>query len=56
MAQQGKQMRVGACNGFEYQSVKLVIPANRYDVDSNMLCLIGNACEPFKVLHHRYII
>jgi hypothetical protein len=36
MAQQGKQMRVGACKGFSYHSVKLVLLANgnRYEVDS----------------------
>jgi hypothetical protein len=38
MAQQGKQMRVGARKGFAYHSVKLVLLANgnRYEVDSNM--------------------
>jgi hypothetical protein len=37
MAQQGKQMRVGALEGFAYLSVKLVLLANgdRYEVDSN---------------------
>jgi hypothetical protein len=37
MAQQGKQMRVGAREGFAYHSVKLVLLANgdRYEVDSN---------------------
>jgi hypothetical protein len=37
MAQQGKQMRVGACEGFAYHSVELVLLANgnRYEVDSN---------------------
>jgi hypothetical protein len=37
MAQQNKQMRVGAREGFAYQSVKLVLLANvnRYEVDSN---------------------
>jgi hypothetical protein len=36
MAQQGKQMRVGACKGFAYYLVKVVAPANgnRYKVDS----------------------
>jgi hypothetical protein len=28
MAQQGKQVRVGACKGFAYHSVKLVLLAN----------------------------
>jgi hypothetical protein len=39
MAQQGKQMRVGACEGFAYHSVKLFSLANvsRYKVDSNTL-------------------
>jgi hypothetical protein len=39
MAQQGNHMRFGACEGFAYRSVKLVILANsnRYEVDSNML-------------------
>jgi hypothetical protein len=37
MAQQGKQMRFGICNGFGYHSVKLVLLANsnRFEVDSN---------------------
>jgi hypothetical protein len=37
IAQQGKQMRVGACEGFAYHSVKLVVLANgnSYEVDSN---------------------
>jgi hypothetical protein len=37
MAQQGKQMRVGALEGFAYHSVKLVLLAicNWYEVDSN---------------------
>jgi hypothetical protein len=45
MAQQGKQMRVGACEGFAYHSVKLVSLANgnRYEVDSNKLFLTGKA-------------
>jgi hypothetical protein len=35
MAQQGKQMKVGAREGFAYHSVKLVLLANgnRYEVD-----------------------
>jgi hypothetical protein len=44
MAQQGKQMRVGACEGFAYHSVKLVLLANggnRYEVDSNTFALSG---------------
>jgi hypothetical protein len=37
MAQQGKEMGVGACDGFAYNSVKLVLLAkgNWYEVDSN---------------------
>jgi hypothetical protein len=37
MAQQGKQMKVGAREGIAYHSVKLVLVANgnRYEVDSN---------------------
>jgi hypothetical protein len=37
MAQQGKEMRVGACEGFANKSIKLVLLAdgNRYEVDSN---------------------
>jgi hypothetical protein len=37
MAQQGKQMRVGAYKGIAYQSVDLVGVAinNRFEVDSN---------------------
>jgi hypothetical protein len=42
MAQQGKQIRVGARKGFAYHSMKLVLLANsnRYDVHSNMLFLV----------------
>jgi hypothetical protein len=38
MAQQGKQMRVGAREGFAYHSVKLVLLANCnwYQIDSNI--------------------
>jgi hypothetical protein len=38
MAQQGKQVRVGARKGFAYNSVKLVSLAmgERYEFDSNM--------------------
>ncbi len=38
MAQHGKQMRVGAREGFANHSVKLVLLANgnRYEIDSNM--------------------
>jgi hypothetical protein len=37
MAEQGKQMRVGAREGFAHNSVKMVSLAddNRYEVDSN---------------------
>jgi hypothetical protein len=37
MAQQGKQIRVGAREGFTFRSVKLALLANgnRYDVDFN---------------------
>jgi hypothetical protein len=37
MAQQRKQMNVGAHEGFAYHSVKLVLPVNdnRFEVDSN---------------------
>jgi hypothetical protein len=52
MAQQGKQMRVGAHKGFAYNSVKLVLLANgnRYEVDSNTFSQSGKALYPFKVL------
>jgi hypothetical protein len=52
MAQQGKQMRVGAREGFAYHSVKLVLLANgdRYEVDSNTFFLSGKALYPFKIL------
>jgi hypothetical protein len=45
MAQQGKQMRVGAREGFAYHSLKLVLLANgnRYEVDSNTFLLSGKA-------------
>jgi hypothetical protein len=43
MAQQGKQKRVGACEGFANHSVKLILLANgtSYEVDSNTLLLSG---------------
>jgi hypothetical protein len=52
MAQQGKQMRVGARKGFAYHSVKLVLLANgnRYEVDSSTFFLSGKALYPFKLL------
>jgi hypothetical protein len=52
MAQQGKQMRVGAREGFACNSVKLVSLANgnRYEVDSNTFFLSGKALCPFKTL------
>jgi hypothetical protein len=52
MAQQGKQMRVGACEGFAYHSVKLVLLANGngYEVDSNTFFLSGKALYSFKLL------
>jgi hypothetical protein len=52
MAQQGKQMRVGARKGFAYNSVKLVLLANgnRYEVDSKTIFLSGKAIYPFQVL------
>jgi hypothetical protein len=47
MAQHGKQMRVGASEGFPYHSVKLVLLANGngYEVDSDtfFFCLSGKA-------------
>jgi hypothetical protein len=41
MAQQRKQMGVGACEGFAYYLLKLVLLANgnRYEVDSNTFIL-----------------
>jgi hypothetical protein len=52
MAQQGKQMRVGACESFAYRSVKLVSLANgdRYEVDFNTFLLRGQALCTFEVL------
>jgi hypothetical protein len=52
MAQQGKQMRVGARECFAYQLVKLVLLANgnRYEVDSNKLFSRGKVLYPAKVL------
>jgi hypothetical protein len=52
MAQQSKQMRVGARKGFAYHSVKLVLLANgnRYEVDSNTFFPSGKALYPFKIL------
>jgi hypothetical protein len=41
MAQQGKQIRVGAREGFAYNSVKLVLMVygNQYEVDFNTFLL-----------------
>jgi hypothetical protein len=52
MAQEGKQMRVGAREGFAYHSVKLVLLANgnRCGVDLNTFFLSGKSLYPFKVL------
>jgi hypothetical protein len=52
MAQQSKQMRVGAREGFVCNSVKLVLLANgnRYEVDSNTSFLTGKALYPLKKL------
>jgi hypothetical protein len=48
MAQQGKQMRVGACKSFAYNSVKMVVLANgrRYELDSNTFSLSSKALCP----------
>ncbi len=52
MAQQGKQMRVGAREGFAYHSVELVLLANgnRYKVDSNTYILSCTALYPLEAL------
>jgi hypothetical protein len=52
MTQQGKQVRVGACEGFAYHSVRLVLLDNRdgYQVDSNTFFLSGSALDSFEVL------
>jgi hypothetical protein len=51
MAQQGKQMRVGARKGFAYHSVKVVLLANvnRDEVDSNTF-FSGKALYSFEIL------
>ncbi len=52
IAQQNKQMRVGAREGFPYSSVKLFWLANgdRYEFDSNTLFPSGKALYPFRIL------
>jgi hypothetical protein len=52
MAQQGKQMIVGACEGFPYQIVKLglLTNGNRYGWIPTRSFLCGKAFYPFKVL------
>ncbi len=52
MAQQGKQMRVGAREGFTYNSVEpvLLIKGDRYKVDSNTFFPSGKAIYPFEIL------
>jgi hypothetical protein len=49
MAQQRKQVRVGACEGFSYNSLKLVLLANgnRCGVDSNTFLFDGEALYQF---------
>jgi hypothetical protein len=50
MAQEGKQMRVGACKGFAYNSVELVLLANGswYEVDSNTFFPSSKALYQFR--------
>jgi hypothetical protein len=52
MAPQCKQMRAGACNGFAYNSVKLVLLASgyRYEVHSNTFIISGIVLYPFEIL------
>jgi hypothetical protein len=52
MAQQDKQMRVGARKGFEYNSGNLVLLANghRYEDDSNSFYQSGKTLYQFKSL------
>jgi hypothetical protein len=52
MVQEGKQGRVGACEGFPCNSVKPVLLAdgNRYEVDSNTFFLSGKALYPLEIL------
>jgi hypothetical protein len=53
MAQQSKQMRVGAHEGFAYNSVKLVSLANgkMYEVELNTFFSSDLALYPLKILH-----
>jgi hypothetical protein len=53
MAQQGKQMRVGAREGFAYHSLKLVLLANgnKYEIDFNTFFLRDKALYLYKLLH-----
>jgi hypothetical protein len=52
MAQQGKQTKIGAHEGFAYNTVTLISPANvnMYEVDSNTYFLNGQAIYPLRVL------
>jgi hypothetical protein len=52
MAQQGKQIRVGACKGFAYHSEKLGLLANgnRYEVDCNTYLSSAKALSQFIIL------
>jgi hypothetical protein len=56
MAQQGKQMRVGARKGFANHSVKLVLLAtgNGYEVDSNTF-FEGKSPRNFSVIPYNTI-
>jgi hypothetical protein len=46
MAQQGKQISVGAREGFAYHGVKLVLLANgnRYEVDPSTIFEVVKSC------------
>jgi hypothetical protein len=52
MAQLGRQMIFGACEGFANHFIKLVLLAysNRYEEDPNKFFPSGNALYPFKNL------
>ncbi len=49
MSQQGKQMRVGAPEGFAFNAEKLVLLANgnRYEVDFNGFFFLSDKAPPF---------
>jgi hypothetical protein len=52
MAQQGKQMIVGACEGFAYHLVKLVLLANKNEYEVESITFFVKVVNP--AMHKKY--